>query len=234
MIPLSDENPTLVRPVVTITLIVLCVLVYMWELSLGDPQMDRVLTVLGFTPNAFSHAEEAQVAYRALPIWTTLLTSIFLHASTMHVAGNMLYLWIFGNNVEDAMGHVKFIVFYLVSGFAALFTMLLVDPNSHTPVVGASGAISGVLAAYMLLYPRARVTVLVPILLLHIRAVWVVGIWFVLQLVSAATTPASEPGTAWWAHVGGFAAGLLMTPLLKSRSIPYFGPIDPRGPWANG
>jgi membrane associated rhomboid family serine protease len=116
--------------------------------------------------------------------------------------------------------------------------MLLVDPASHTPVVGASGAISGVLAAYMLLYPRARVHVVVPLIVVFypfwVRAVWVVGIWFAMQLASAALTPASEPGTAWWAHVGGFLAGLVLTPLLKSRFVPYFGPVDPRGPWANG
>ncbi|HEX4301156.1 MAG TPA: rhomboid family intramembrane serine protease [Rhizomicrobium sp.] len=148
----------------------------------------------------------------------------------------MLYLWIFGNNIEDAMGHGRFTLFYLVCGIAAALAMLLADPSSATPTVGASGAISGVLAAYMLLYPRARVHVVVPMIFyaFWIRAVWVVGIWFAMQLISAVLTPSSEPGTAWWAHVGGFAAGLALTPLLKSRLVPYFGPPDPRGPWANG
>ncbi len=236
MIPISDDNPARLTPFVTIALIVLCALVFAWELSLGGDLMDRALTVLGFTPNAFAHPEGAQISAPIIPVWATILTSMFLHAGFLHIAGNMLYLWIFGNNIEDAMGHAKFTLFYLVCGVAAALTMLAMDPSSRTPIVGASGAISGVLAAYMLLYPRARVHVVVPLIFyaFWVRAVWVVGIWFALQLVTAVMTPPSEPGTAWWAHVGGFAAGLVLTPLLKSRFVPYFGPIDPRGPWANG
>ncbi|HXC55623.1 MAG TPA: rhomboid family intramembrane serine protease [Rhizomicrobium sp.] len=237
MIPISDDNPARLKPVVTVALIVLCALAFAWELSLGAA-MDRALTVLGFTPNAFSHPDAAPAAALGIPIWVTILTSMFLHAGFLHIAGNMLYLWIFGNNIEDAMGHVKFTLFYFVCGIAAALIMVAMDPASHAPLVGASGAISGVLAAYMLLYPRARVRVIVPLLVMfypfRLRAVWVVGIWFALQLVAAVLTPAAEPGTAWWAHVGGFAAGLLLTPLLKSRAVPYFGPVDPRGPWANG
>ena len=235
MIPISDDNPARLKPIVTVTLIVLCVLAFAWELSLGDA-MDRALSVLGFTPNAFTHSDSAQSASPIIPVWATILTSMFLHAGYLHIAGNMLYLWIFGNNIEDAMGHGKFTLFYLACGVAAAMAMLLIDPASTTPTIGASGAISGVLAAYMLLYPRARVHVVVPMIFyaFWIRAVWVVGIWFALQLVTAVMTPASEPGTAWWAHVGGFAAGLILTPILKSRFVPYFGPIDPRGPWADG
>jgi membrane associated rhomboid family serine protease len=163
---------------------------------------------------------------------------MFVHGGFLHIAGNMLYLWIFGNNIEDAMGHAKFALFYLVCGIAAAMTMVLMDPASRTPIVGASGAISGILGSYMLLYPRARVHVIVPLGIIFypfwIRAVWVVGVWFTMQLVTAALTPASEPGVAWWAHVGGFATGLLLTPLLKARDVPYFGPIDFRGPWGRG
>ncbi len=237
MIPLFDDNPARLRPLVTVALIVLCVLAFLWETSLGEAS-DRALTVLGFTPNALSHAQGAQIPYRAIPVWATIFTSMFLHAGFLHIAGNMLYLWIFGNNIEDAMGHVKFALFYLLCGVAAALALLLIDPMSRTPVVGASGAISGVLAAYMLLYPRAWVRVVVPVLVIlypfRIRAVWVVGVWFAMQLAQALLTPASEPGTAWWAHVGGFLGGLALTPLLKSRFVPYFGPFDPRGPWANG
>jgi len=237
VIPISDDNPARLKPVVTVTIIVLCALAFVWELQLGK-RADAALAVLGFTPNTFVHPDEAQAPWLGLAPWQTIFTSMFLHAGVLHIAGNMLYLWIFGNNIEDAMGHVKFALFYLACGVAAALTMLLVDPSSHTPVVGASGAISGVLAAYMLLYPRARVHVVVPLIIVFypfwVRAVWVVGIWFAMQLVTAVLTPASEPGTAWWAHVGGFVAGLALTPLLKSRHVPYFGPIDPRGPWANG
>jgi len=234
MIPFSDENPARLAPYVTIAIIVLCVLAFLWELALGN-RMDEALTAFGFTPNAFAHPQGAQYVGIGLPVWTTILTSMFLHAGLLHIGGNMLYLWIFGNNVEDAMGHAKFTVFYLVCGAAAVLTLAAIDPHSNTPVVGASGAISGVLAAYMLLYPRARVHTLLTLgIFLYpvwIRAVWVIGFWFLLQLVTAAITPASEPGTAWWAHVGGFLAGLILTPLLKSRDVPYFGPRDFRGPW---
>jgi membrane associated rhomboid family serine protease len=233
MIPIFDDNPARTAPVVTLLLIVVCVAVFLWELSLGE-SYDMSIGLLGLTPNAFTHPAGAQMPSFGVPVWATILTSMFLHAGWMHVGGNMLYLWIFGNNIEDAMGHGKFTLFYFACGIAAGLTMVLVDPSSHTPVVGASGAISGVLAAYMLLYPRARVRVWLFVYLFWVRAVWVVGVWFVLQLLNAAATPASEPGTAWWAHVGGFAAGLALTPLLKSRFVPYFGPVDPRGPWANG
>jgi len=229
MIPLLDDNPAKLRPVVTIVLIVTCVAIFLWEESLGQAS-DSAMLLLGLTPNAFTHPGEAF----GIPAWLTLVTFMFLHAGWMHVIGNMLYLWIFGNNIEDAMGHGKFTLFYFACGIIAGLTMILVDPNSHTPVVGASGAISGVLASYMLLYPRARVRVWLVVWPVWIRAVWVVGVWFVLQLLNAVLTPASEPGTAWWAHVGGFAAGLLLTPLLKSSAVPYFGPVEPRGPWANG
>jgi membrane associated rhomboid family serine protease len=237
MIPISDDNPTRLAPVVTVTIIVLCVLAFLWELHLGG-RMEAALALLGFIPDSLLHPEHVRAPGLGIAAWQTIFTSMFLHAGVLHIAGNMLYLWIFGNNIEDAMGHVKFALFYLACGVAAALTMLLVDPTSHTPVVGASGAISGVLAAYMLLYPRARVHVVVPLVVFFypfwVRAVWVVGIWFAMQLASAALTPASEPGTAWWAHVGGFVAGLGLTPLLKSRFVPYFGPPDPRGPWANG
>src|SRR3569832_351316 len=231
MIPISDDNPARTRPVVTILLIVACVAIFLWETSLG-PEFDSAVGLMGLTPNAFTHPGETQMPSFGVPVWLTLLTTMFLHAGWLHLGGNMLYLWIFGNNIEDAMGHGKYTLFYFASGIAAGLTMILADPNSHTPVVGASGAISGVLAAYMLLYPRARVRVWVIVWPLWIRAVWVVGVWFVLQLLNAAATPASEPGTAWWAHVGGFAAGLVLTPLLKSRFVPYFGPIDPRALWS--
>jgi membrane associated rhomboid family serine protease len=235
MIPLSDENPSRTAPVVTVAIIVLCVLAFIWELRFG-PRLDEALVAFGFTPASFTSGVPLNKV--GLPVWATIFTAMFLHAGWLHIGGNMLFLWIFGNNIEDAMGHLRFTLFYLVSGVAAALAMVLLDPHSNTPMIGASGAISGVLAAYMLLYPRARVHTLLTLgfffYMARLRAVWVVGIWFAIQLVTAALTPPSEPGTAWWAHVGGFAAGLILTPLLKSRDVPYFGPQDPRGPWADG
>ena len=237
MIPISDDNPVLTTPYVTVLLIIVCIAVFGWELSLVSGS-DSALSVLGFTPNSLVHPEDARAPWLGIAPWETIFTSMFLHAGFLHIAGNMLYLWIFGNNIEDAMGHLKFILFYLVCGVAAALTMLIMDPTSHTPIVGASGAISGVLGSYMLLYPRARVRVIIPLGFFFIpfwlQAMWVVGIWFGMQLLMAAYTSPSQPGIAWWAHVGGFTAGIVLTPFLKSRDVPYFGPVDFRGPWGRG
>jgi membrane associated rhomboid family serine protease len=233
MIPISDDNPARLTPVVTWGIILACVLAYVWELSLGD-EMDAAVLVVGFTPASF-FTNYAPADVGKVPAALTIFTSMFLHGSVLHIAGNMLYLWIFGNNVEDAMGHARYLLFYLVSGVAAVMTLAFVDPSSHVPLVGASGAISGVLAAYVLLFPRARVTVVVPLgfifLPFRISAIWVVGFWFILQLLMAAATKADQPGVAWWAHVGGFAIGAILTPFFKSQEFPLFGSVRRRGPW---
>jgi len=233
MIPISDDNPARLTPIVNWAIMALCVAAYLWEVSLGR-SMDCALFALGFTPlSLFGHEPHGQCTGLYSPT-TTIFTSMFLHGGLLHIAGNMLYLWIFGNNVEDAMGHVRFLVFYLVCGVAAALTLGYIQPHSAVPMVGASGAISGVLAAYVLLYPWAKVSVVIPLGIifypLKISAFWVVGFWFLLQLASAALTPANQPGTAFWAHVGGFAAGLALTPILKSRDFPLFGQVR-RGPW---
>jgi membrane associated rhomboid family serine protease len=232
VIPISDDNPTRLTPFVTWGIIALCVAVYLWEHSLGR-EMDPTLMALGFTPASLFGHVRPPAGFVAVPAWSTLFISMFLHASVLHIAGNMLYLWIFGNNVEDAMGHTRFLFFYLICGVAAALTLAYMNPASHIPMVGASGAISGVLACYVLLFPRARVTVIVPLGIIFfpftISAFWVVGFWFFLQLISAAFSDATQPGVAWWAHVGGFAAGLVLTPFLKSPGFRLFGPR--RGPW---
>jgi membrane associated rhomboid family serine protease len=234
MIPISDDNPVRLTPFVTWLLIATCILVYVWEFQLGR-DMDAALNVLGFVPATLQGHGSAPSEALGIPPFATIFISMFLHGSVLHLAGNMLYLWIFGNNIEDAMGHLRFIVFYLISGVAAALTMAYVDPASRVPMVGASGAISGVLAGYILLYPRALVTVIIPLGIIfwpfRISAVWVVGLWFITQLVLAAMSDPSKPGVAWWAHIGGFAAGLVLTPLFKSASVPYFGPYVRRGPW---
>jgi len=234
VIPISDDNPTTRPAIVTWAIVGLCVAAYFWEVSLGK-EMDAALLLLGFTPASLGGQHPALPGYIHVPAWGTIFTSMFLHGGLLHLGGNMLYLWIFGNNIEDALGHARYILFYLACGVVAALSMWAVDPGSNVPVVGASGAISGVLAAYLLLYPRARVHTLLTLgIILYpvwIRAAWVIGFWFVLQLVTAALTPASQPGVAWWAHVGGFVCGLALTPLLKSDEVRYFGPHDFRGPW---
>jgi len=230
MIPISDDNPAQRPAFVTWTLIAISVVAYLWELSLGG-DMNAALYALGFMPAKFFAEPGAEIAISPV---LTIFNSMFLHGGFLHLAGNMLYLWIFGNNVEDALGHTRYLFFYLACGAAAALTMAYLDRAAQVPMVGASGAISGVLAAYVLLYPRARVTVIVPLgILLYpfaIAAGWVIGFWFLLQLVSAALADPGQPGTAWWAHVGGFAAGLFLTPILKRPSIPVLGQPR-RGPW---
>jgi membrane associated rhomboid family serine protease len=228
MIPLHDDNPSATPPVLTVVLIAACVLVFFWQLSLG-PQLERMIYALGVIPAVLlgGLALPAEVALVAPP--ATVFTSMFLHGGWMHLIGNMLYLWIFGNNIEDAMGHARFIVFYLLCGIAAALAQALPDPQSQIPMIGASGAISGVLGAYLLLYPHARVLVAIPIgFYLHtvrIKAGWVLGFWFVLQLINSMASAGQEGGgVAWGAHIGGFVAGMALLPLFKRRGVRYFHP----------
>lgn len=230
MIPISDDNPVRRPPYVNWALIALCVGAFLWQLSLSGAEAAAVYA-LGFKPASLF---EPDMAGYGIPAGLTIFTSMFLHGGFLHLGGNMLYLWIFGNNVEEAMGHVRYLLFYLACGLAAALTMVLVTPLSNYPMIGASGAISGVLGSYVLLFPRAKVRVIVPLGIifypLRISAMWVVGFWFLLQLWNAAFTDASEPGVAWWAHVGGFVMGLALTPLLKSREFELLGETR-RGPW---
>jgi membrane associated rhomboid family serine protease len=233
MIPISDDNPTKLTPFVTWGLMAVCVAVYVYQSRLPGNAYGDFMLQYGFTPSSLMSPQFE--ATGTVPAVAALFTSMFLHGSWWHLAGNMLYLWIFGNNIEDAMGHVRFLVFYLLGGVAAALTMAFMDPSSVFPMVGASGAISAVLGAYMLLFPRARVTVLIPLLIIlypfRINAIWVVGVWFAMQLL--ALTGPDTSGIAWWAHVGGFAAGIALTPFFKSAAVPFFGPKIPKGPWSN-
>ncbi|HXJ03364.1 MAG TPA: rhomboid family intramembrane serine protease [Micropepsaceae bacterium] len=232
MIPISDENPARLKPIVTWAVIIACIGVFFWQLSFSESGEEALVAALAFVPkNLFDHAVTAQVYGIPLP-WLTLITSMFLHGGFMHLGGNMLYLWIFGNNVEDAMGHGRFLGFYFACGIVAALSEGLINPHSDLPMLGASGAISGVLAAYVLIYPRTRVTVIIPLgILLYptkISAFYVVGFWFLLQLLNLLGATPGGPGTAWWAHVGGFLAGIVLTPLLSN--FPLFGRYR-RGPW---
>lgn len=218
MIPLRDENPVSITPWVTWALLAACVLVFLWQLSLGAPGFNRAIFALGVIPAAlFGHAQlPPEIAL--VPPAATVVTSMFLHAGWMHLGGNMLYLWIFGDNIEDRMGGVRFLVFYLACGVAAVFAQALPATEARIPMVGASGAISGVLGAYLLLFPHARVLVLIPfgfiLKVVRLPAVWVLGLWFAIQLVSSLMAPPGEGGgVAFRAHLGGFVAGLALAPL---------------------
>jgi membrane associated rhomboid family serine protease len=204
VIPLRDVIPSRTTPVVTITLVVLNALVFLYELSQGD-QVNKFIFAFGLVPAYFA--------------WPNVLTSMFLHGGFLHVAGNMLYLWIFGDNVEDRMGHGRFLAFYLLCGVAAALAQTITVPDSMVPMVGASGAIAGVMGAYFVLYPHSRIVTLVTLLffwqIMEVPAVLFLGIWFLMQFLSGvgsiASATAGEPagGIAFWAHVAGFAAGVL-------------------------
>jgi membrane associated rhomboid family serine protease len=223
VIPLHDDNPTRTTPYVTIGIIIASVLVFFWELSLGK-RVELAVYSFGMTPAVVFGGKQLLPELAIVPEWMTIFTSMFLHGGWMHLIGNMLYLWIFGDNVEDAMGHGRFLVFYLLSGVFAVLAQALPDPNSTIPMVGASGAISGVLGAYLLMYPHARVLVGIPFgFYLHtmrIPAGLVLIFWFVLQLISSAASSGQQGGVAFGAHIGGFIAGMLMIPLFKYPYVP--------------
>jgi membrane associated rhomboid family serine protease len=233
MIPLHDDNPTTLTPVFTVALIVLCVLVFLWQLSLGVQGFEIAVYRFGLVPSAWLGGRPLPEAMAPLPPTITVLTSMFLHGGIMHLASNMLYLWIFGNNVEDAMGHTRFIAFYLLCGAAAAAAQAIPNPQSTVPMIGASGAISGVLGAYLLLYPHARVLVGIPIGFyfhtVYLKAGWVLGFWLVLQLINSALADPAKGGVAWGAHIGGFVAGVALIPLFKRRGVRLFAPARYHG-----
>jgi len=228
LIPLRDTIPRRSAPLVNGALLAACVAVFLVQVAEG-PRFGAFLSSWGFVPDRLFHAsrygEGALLGGAA-----GLVTSMFLHGGLLHLAGNMLYLWIFGDNVEDALGHGRYLVFYLGSGALSALLSGALSPSSTVPLVGASGAIAGVLGAYFVLYPRARVLTLVPLFflfpLVEVPAAVYLLFWFLMQFfmgtVSAARSAAggAEGGVAWWAHVGGFLAGILLLSLLRPRERP--------------
>lgn len=207
--------------------IAVCIVVFLYQANLSREPGETFVLQYGAIPAVvFGHASFPDEATVAIPAAFTLVTSMFLHGGWMHLIGNMLYLWVFGNNIEDVMGHAKFIVFYLLCGILAGLSHAVTDPSSQIPMVGASGAISAVLGAYLLLFPRAHVLVLMPgIGMTRIAAGIVLGMWFVTQLVSGGMSiGAKGGGVAFFAHIGGFVAGMALIGLFKRRDVPFFSP----------
>ena len=218
MIPLKDDNPTRTFPFVNYALIAACVAVFLWELSLGARAQQAILAY-GLIPDVLLGDARLPPGLAVVPAWATIFTSMFLHGGWMHLVGNMLYLWIFADNVEDRFGHGRFVVFYALCGIAAALAQALPAPESQIPMVGASGAISGVLGAYLLMFPRAHVLVAIPVgilALVRLPALLVLGLWFGMQLLSEMFTPPGA-GVAFRAHIGGFVAGLVLMPLFRRR-----------------
>jgi membrane associated rhomboid family serine protease len=231
MIPLRDDNPRSTVPVVTYILVALNILAFLWELSLGQ-QLDRAIFSLAFIP----------ARYWLPGNWgfdlVTIVISMFLHGGLMHIGSNMLYLWIFGDNIEDRLGHFRYLLFYLLCGFLATFAHAVFSPGSRIPAIGASGAIAGVLGAYLILYPHARVTTLLPIFFFitvrQLPAVFILGFWFVLQLFSGVGSlgvPDAQDmgGVAYFAHIGGFVAGMLLIAVMGGFRRPRRP--QPPAPW---
>ncbi|MBI4719986.1 MAG: rhomboid family intramembrane serine protease [Chitinivibrionia bacterium] len=233
-LPLKDINPTAHVPVATLSLIALNVLVFIYELAMG-PELSRFVAAFGVTPYELTHGVDLVGSYADLPIShaqgppllpLTVFSSMFMHGSFLHIFGNMLYLWIFGNNIEDILGPVKFILFYLACGVAATFVHVLSQPSSIVPTIGASGAVAGVLGAYLLMYPRAYVLTLVFVFVfirfVALPASFVLVLWFVVQAFSGFTSlgdGVASGGVAWFAHIGGFLAGMLLIKVLASRTM---------------
>jgi membrane associated rhomboid family serine protease len=227
VIPLKDDTPSARKAYATVSLILACCAVFLWQRTLDSGESRRVVAALGAIPAVLLTDARLPVDLQWIPRYGSLFTSMFLHGGWLHLLGNMLYLWIYGDNVEDCMGHARYLLFYFLCGIAAVFAQALSDPHSAYPIIGASGAISGVLGAYLLLFPRAKVLtlVLLPFFFTTLRlpAMWLLLLWFAVQLVSDV---AAHDGSsvAFRAHIGGFLVGMILVPLLKRRDVPLFAP----------
>jgi len=204
MIPLKDDNPTSTKPIVTYFIISLCTLIFLLQLSTQSYKTGELFYSYGLIPSVLMNHNELPLDLYSIPSFLTIFTSMFMHGGFMHLIGNMLYMWIFADNIEDNLGQIKFIIFYILSGMGAAMTQVLMDTHSQIPMVGASGAIGGILGAYLINYPNAKVLVLIPFgffsQLIKIKALYVLGFWFILQFIS------SGGGVAYAAHIGGFVS----------------------------
>jgi membrane associated rhomboid family serine protease len=228
-LPLHDGVPLqhMKRPTATRLVIAACALAYLLTFY-GPIGADWVVAGFGLIPAVFFGTEALPEGLPFVPLWATLVTSIFLHGSLLHLLGNMLFLWVFGDNVEDAMGHLRVLVFFLLCGAAAGLAHAFANPESTRPLIGASGAVSGVVAAYLILYPRVRMWALflngIP---LRVPAYGAIGFWFVLQLISAFLSGDQDIG--WFAHLGGFIAGAILTKPLRRRYDPVLARVEAQG-----
>ena len=227
MIPLKDDNPTSSRPIVTYFLIGLCVVVFLIQLGSQSYKTGQLFYSYGLIPSVLMGKNQLPIDLYVLPAYLTIFSSMFMHGGFMHLIGNMLYMWIFADNIEDNLGPKKFIIFYLLSGIGAAMAQVFMDTNSQVPMVGASGAIGGVLGAYLINHPHARVLVLIPFgffsQLIKIRALYVLGFWFILQFIS------SGGGIAYAAHIGGFISGVILILFFNKKTKKNKKTM--KGPW---
>ena len=218
MIPIYDDNPALGKPLLVVATISICVMIWCWQTGLGYQESNEIILSFGLTPAAFLGKME-QVG--PLISIFTLFTSMFLHGGFMHLAGNMLYLWIFGDNIEETLGKIKFIFFYILTGGCAALAQALLDPSSTIPMVGASGAIAGILGGYLVLFPRAKIKVffwfIIFFKVIKIRAYIVLGGWILIQFLSFNGSDLNSGGIAYAAHIGGFISGIIFIYIMKNK-----------------
>jgi membrane associated rhomboid family serine protease len=222
-LPLYDDNPVQRTPVITFGLIGMCVGAYLWQLGLDEAAVAYLFGMIPVDLWSQLLGTWHPHRYTVIPPWATLFTSMFLHGGWLHLGGNMLFLWIFGNNIEDLLGRPRYLLLYLGSGVAAALFQAFTDPTSPLPMVGASGAVAGVLGAYLVVYPHANVHCFVWIVIFFwivtVPAWIMLGLWFATQLFSGLASGAQSPGVAFWAHVGGFATGMFLLLLLRPRRV---------------
>ena len=227
MIPLKDDNPTSSKPILTYFIIGLCILIFLLQINTQSYKTGQLFYSYGLIPSVLMGHDALPLDVYAIPSYLTIISSMFMHGGFMHLAGNMLYMWIFADNIEDNLGPTKFLIFYLLAGVGAAMTQVLMDTHSQIPMVGASGAIGGVLGAYLINYPNARVLVLIPFgffsQLIKIRALYVLGLWFILQFIS------SGGGVAYAAHIGGFVSGIILIFFFNKKTKTKTKII--KGPW---
>ena len=225
LLPLHDDNPlkNIRFQYVTVAVIAACVAVFLYQLSLGGAAGNIFIFGFGSIPAVVFGIKELPDGMAAAPAVLSLVTSMFLHGGFMHLAGNMLFLWVLGDNVEDALGHRRFVVFYLLTGLLAALAHAATNPASTVPMIGASGAISGVIGAYLMLHPKARIKTLIGYFIVWLPAYVVLGFWIGYQFLSASMAAGGAGGgVAWWAHIGGFIAGVILIVPMRRKGVPLF------------
>ena len=224
MIPLKDDNPTYSKPVITYSILGICVLVFILQISSASYQSGILFYSYGLIPAVLTGYKRLPLELEMIAPELTLITSMFMHGGFMHLIGNMLYLWIFADNIEDELGPVKFICFYILSGIAAALTQVFLNTESTIPMIGASGAIGGVLGAYIVNHPKAKVIVLIPLgffsQIVKIPALYVLGFWFVLQFINSSLSSSEGGGVAYGAHIGGFIFGAIAILFFNKKNKP--------------
>ena len=235
MIPLKDDNPTSSKPIITYCLIIICIFVFLIELASPSYRTGEFFYSYGLIPSVLLGKLKLAPSMYVIPAYLTIITSMFVHGGFMHLIGNMLYMWIFADNIEDSLGKVKFLIFYILCGIGAAMAQVFTDTNSQIPMVGASGAIGGVLGAYLVNYPKAKILVLIPFgffsQIIKIKALYVLFFWFILQFINSALTNSNGGGVAYAAHIGGFISGVILILFFNKKNKNKSKSKTIKNPW---